>query len=209
MGDDFRSRASRRAFARALAGVGPGRVGLSVGGGPSRPHPALVNLNRYPGPGVDLVGDAHALPLGEGRVAAVYCEAVLEHLEDPGLAVREMHRVLAPGGLVFSVVPFLQAFHPSPDHFQNYTLHGHRRVYEAAGFTVLEAGTCVGPVGMLADLLTLWIEVVLPRGLRGLVRLLARPLLALARPLDRLAHVAPAAHVLAATTYVLARRPER
>ncbi len=45
-----------------------------------------------------LRGDAQALPLRDGCRDAVICAMVLHHVADPAAAVREMARVLAPGG---------------------------------------------------------------------------------------------------------------
>ena len=85
-------------------------------------------------------------------MSGVHCEAVLEHLEFPDEAVREMYRVLAPGGIVFAATPFLQPYHAYPDHYQNFTLRGHVRLFERAGFSVMDSGTCVGPTFALVDL---------------------------------------------------------
>lgn len=92
------------------------------------------------------------MPFASDSVSGVHCEAVLEHLEFPDDAVREMYRVLAPGGLVFAATPFLQPYHAYPDHYQNFTLRGHVRLFERAGFSVLDSGTCVGPTFALVDL---------------------------------------------------------
>ena len=46
-------------------------------------------------------GDAHALGFADDRFDVVYCRYVLEHLADPLLALKEMRRVLKPGGKVF------------------------------------------------------------------------------------------------------------
>lgn len=45
-------------------------------------------------------GDAAALPWADGRFSAVSCQACLPFLPDPEQAVREMRRVLRPGGRV-------------------------------------------------------------------------------------------------------------
>ncbi|MEU8512850.1 methyltransferase domain-containing protein [Kitasatospora sp. NPDC048722] len=45
-------------------------------------------------------GSALALPLPDGGVDVVWCERVLQHLDDPAGAVAEMTRVLRPGGRV-------------------------------------------------------------------------------------------------------------
>ena len=50
---------------------------------------------------VELVeGDAHHLPFADASFDAAHCERVLMHLVDPALALREMQRVVRPGGRV-------------------------------------------------------------------------------------------------------------
>ena len=46
----------------------------------------------------DIVGDIHELPLEDNSVDAILCSAVLEHVEEPQRAVKEMYRVLKKGG---------------------------------------------------------------------------------------------------------------
>lgn len=49
--------------------------------------------------------DAMALPFRDGAFDRVYCSEVLEHVLDPESVIREMHRVLAPGGVAVISVP--------------------------------------------------------------------------------------------------------
>lgn len=51
---------------------------------------------------VGVQGDVTALPLQPGQFDVVYCEGVIQHTRDSGLAVRELARVLAPGGLLLA-----------------------------------------------------------------------------------------------------------
>lgn len=46
------------------------------------------------------VGDVYALPYDGASFDAVFSHALLQHLADPAAAVREMHRVLRPGGVI-------------------------------------------------------------------------------------------------------------
>jgi ubiquinone/menaquinone biosynthesis C-methylase UbiE len=53
------------------------------------------------GPDVTLeVGDVYALDAPDGSFDVVHAHQVLQHLTDPVAALREMRRVLAPGGLL-------------------------------------------------------------------------------------------------------------
>ena len=68
---------------------------------------------------VELVeGDAHHLPFGDATFDAAHCERVLMHLSDPALAIREMRRVLRPGGRVLIAEVYAAGArmdHPDPE----------------------------------------------------------------------------------------------
>lgn len=203
-GEDLRSAAAHAAFARVLEQRGPL---VSVGGGPTRIHPRLQNLNILCERGVDVTGDAYRLPFADASIAGVHCEAVLEHLEFPDGAVREMHRVLRDGGLVFAATPFLQPYHAYPDHYQNFTLRGHTRLFERAGFTIIDAGACVGPTFAMVDLLANYAREFTPgrlpsRAAERALRLVGRAL----RIPDLALRHHKAADKLASSTFVLAKK---
>jgi ubiquinone/menaquinone biosynthesis C-methylase UbiE len=46
------------------------------------------------------VADVHAMPFGDGAFDVVHAHQVLQHVADPVRALREMHRVCRPGGIV-------------------------------------------------------------------------------------------------------------
>jgi len=51
-------------------------------------------------------GEASALPIGDAEVDAAFAHMVLHHVPSPAEAVREMARIVAPGGLV-TIVDFV------------------------------------------------------------------------------------------------------
>ena len=53
-----------------------------------------------------LRADVNRLPFREGVFRKILCSEVLEHLEDDDSAVRELARVLAPGGKLVITVPY-------------------------------------------------------------------------------------------------------
>lgn len=67
-----------------------------------------------PGPAVDVLLDTHLLGVRDGTVGAVVMMDTLEHVQDPLLALREVHRVLRSDGLVLigSVMNFPIHNHP-------------------------------------------------------------------------------------------------
>jgi len=52
-----------------------------------------------------LKADAHKLPFGDNTFDFVTCQTVLIHLKDPEVALKEILRVLKPGGLLLAVEP--------------------------------------------------------------------------------------------------------
>lgn len=59
----------------------------------------------------NIVGDIHSLPFKSESVDAIICKAVLEHVPEPTLAVREMYRVLRRRGKLFAYLPYLAPYH--------------------------------------------------------------------------------------------------
>ena len=84
---------------------------------------------------------ASALPLRDESCDLVLALDVLEHFEDDAFVLREVARVLKPGGLLFATVPafdFLWGPHDAySHHFRRYRLPGLRAVIEGAGFELL------------------------------------------------------------------------
>ena len=85
----------------------------------------------------DIVGDIHAMPFEDDSQEAVICMAVLEHVEDPIRASKEMYRVLKPGGYCFVYVPFLYYYHAETGYYADYW----RFTADALGFMFKDFST--------------------------------------------------------------------
>ncbi len=102
----------------------------------------------------DIVGDVMAMRIPDASYDAVLCLAVLEHVPRPWDAMREMRRVLKPGGLLMLYVPFLSPYHAMPGYygdFFRYTEDGLRSL--CAGMEDIRIAPVRGPVETLTHLL--------------------------------------------------------
>lgn len=85
-----------------------------------------------------IVGDLQRLELPNASFDAAVCAEVLEHLDDDGAALRELHRVLRPGGLLLVTVPAGPYRYDWTDrwagHRRRYTPSGLAEAMEGAGF---------------------------------------------------------------------------
>ncbi|MEE4311336.1 MAG: methyltransferase domain-containing protein [candidate division KSB1 bacterium] len=135
---------SRRKIDKIVKETPPGKVILDLGSGHRKLSDGAINLDIYPFRFVNVVGDGHRLPLKDESVDVIICQAVLEHVKEPAIVVREMHRVLKKGCAIYVEIPFLQGYHADPADFQRYTIRGIERLMMP--FEKEDVGVCVGPV---------------------------------------------------------------
>jgi SAM-dependent methyltransferase len=83
---------------------------------------------------IDTFARLDALPLADGSIDAVLCTQVIEHVEQPRAVVRELFRVLKPGGALYLTAPMSQAEHQQPRDFFRFTSFGLASVLRGAGF---------------------------------------------------------------------------
>lgn len=190
--------------------AGPATLALSVGGGPTRHRPEEITLNIESFYNVDLVGDAHDLPLNDNSVDTVICNAVLEHVHDPYRVAAELKRVLKPGGYLYAEMPFMFFFHGYPNDYTRFTQEGMRRLF--GEFDDMKIGISGGPMSALLQTANIVLQMFIPpswrivrKAFNGVFRWLFFPL----KYCDRFLNQLPEAHTVAAGFYVMGRKPQQ
>lgn len=128
------------------AGSLTGRL-LDFGCG-SKPYQSLFRVHSYTGldfektghdhsnEQIDVFYDGKTIPFGDGHFDSVLCSEVAEHLFDLPAALKEMHRVLKPGGKLLLTCPFVWGEHEAPYDYARYTRFALKDILEKAGFTI-------------------------------------------------------------------------
>jgi SAM-dependent methyltransferase len=87
---------------------------------------------------LDYESDITEIPVDDASFDVVVCTEVLEHVPEPIVALREMTRILRPGGKLLLSSPLGAYLHQEPYHFYGgYTPHWYRRFLDEAGLDVV------------------------------------------------------------------------
>lgn len=88
---------------------------------------------------IDLVGDIAAIPAPDASFDVVLCTEVLEHVPDPVAALKEMVRLLKPGGRMLLTAPLGSGLHQEPFHYYGgFTRHFYEKFLPPMGMRVTE-----------------------------------------------------------------------
>jgi SAM-dependent methyltransferase len=87
---------------------------------------------------IDLFATAYEIPVKSTSFDHAICTAVLEHLEEPELALRECWRVLKRGGMAIYSVPFIWHLHEEPRDFYRFSKYGLKYLFDKVGFEIIE-----------------------------------------------------------------------
>jgi SAM-dependent methyltransferase len=123
--------AARDAFLR------PGLRILDVGCGVQPYYPLFAEIasdyvgsDVEPGPRIAYVSPVESLPIPDAQYDVVLCTQVLEHVRHPQRALREMTRVLVPGGHLFLTTLGVYPFHPHPADYWRWTQQGFEAMFQ-------------------------------------------------------------------------------
>jgi SAM-dependent methyltransferase len=122
-----------------------GALVLDAGAGDA-PYKSLLAHTRYETADFEQVDkryakstyvcDLSAIPVADGRFDAIIFSQVMEHLPEPKLAIRELYRVLKPGGRMIFTAPLFYEEHEQPYDFYRYTQFAVRYLFAGAGFQI-------------------------------------------------------------------------
>jgi SAM-dependent methyltransferase len=91
---------------------------------------------------IDYVCDLASIPVPDASFGAVLCTEVLEHHPEPIMVVKELARILHPGGKLILTAPLGSGIHQEPYHYYGgYTPWWYERFLTAAGFDKI----CIEP----------------------------------------------------------------
>lgn len=125
-----------------ISEVPPGGVALDVGADKS-PYRGLLEARGFTvktidvgaESGADFTGTVEQTGLADGSFDLVLCTQVLEHCDDPWQGVREIRRIVKPGGYALLSVPHVWFYHPHPKDHWRFTQEGLVHLCGSAGLT--------------------------------------------------------------------------
>jgi SAM-dependent methyltransferase len=185
-------RAPLAAWLRYEGAASTGLRVLDVGCGSKPYYPFFAGAAEYVGvdvvesPSADLVGPVEALPVDDDSFDLVLCTQVLEHVDDPAQAVRELQRVTKPGGRVLASTHGVQVFHPNPNDYWRWTQTGLQRLFESnATWSSVDVQPGAGTAAGLAMLVARFVHLLAKRAnVTGAARPVVAGLNAAAAALD-------------------------
>jgi SAM-dependent methyltransferase len=144
-------------FAKEAAGVGTGPhfrvLDVGAGHGPYRPffqHVQYESADVQDNGVVDHVCDIHQLPMADNTYDLVFCSQTLEHVRRPARAMREIGRVLKPGGEAWLSAPLVFQEHLGPSDYFRFTRFAWRYLARQAGLDVVSIQRLEGDCGVAA-----------------------------------------------------------
>jgi len=142
--DHNRSFIVQKKLKQCLSELGASEIGINIGAGTTNFYKNIRNLDIFPGENIYYVAKAEEIPEKSDFFSLAISQEVIEHIENPHIAIKEIYRVLKKGGKFYCQVPFIIGYHPGPSDFWRFTKEGITKLLENTGFEVLEIGISVG-----------------------------------------------------------------
>ncbi len=112
-------------------------------------------------PMAEVVAAADNVPLSDNSFDLVLCIQLLEHVEDPAAVVRELSRLVRPGGRVLAATHGVSVYHPDPVDHWRWTHSGLELLFRANGaWTSLSVEASAGTASCLGMLASFYLGVI-------------------------------------------------
>jgi SAM-dependent methyltransferase len=134
-----------------------------------KPYKELFSVDSYIGvdivnPGhphtnedIDLFFDGKSIPAPDASYDAVFSSEVFEHVFTPDESLKDIYRVLKPGGLFLTSVPFVWNEHEVPYDYARYSSFGYPHLLKKQGFEILEVHKTGNFIRVIAQLWNLYL----------------------------------------------------
>ena len=137
---------------------------------------SYIGVDPVDNPRAELKGSIEDLPVEDGSFDVVLCSQVLEHCDDPALAISELFRATAPGGRLLLSTHGVQVYHPSPADYWRWTHAGLEKVVAGNGhWASVRVSAASGTTACVAMLVNMYIDLAARRAHLGV---LAKPFVA-------------------------------
>lgn len=116
----------------------------------SKPYTNIINTDSYTGLdyetevsaqneklAADVFYDGKTIPFGDNHFDAVFSSEVLEHVFNPDEILKEINRVMKPGGHILLTCPFFWPEHEQPYDYARYSSFAIKHLFEKNGFEVV------------------------------------------------------------------------
>lgn len=126
----------------------------------------------------DVTWNGDVMPFEDHSFDCAFGTEVLEHCPDPDKILKEVYRILKPGGVFFFTVPFLWPLHEVPHDEYRYTPFSLERKLNTAGFTTIDIQATGGWHASMAQMLGLWVRrSILPDSKRKILSFIVKPVI--------------------------------
>jgi SAM-dependent methyltransferase len=141
---------------------------LDVGSGKAPYRKFFVNASQYirldnrDYPGIDMTADiTKKIPLANDSIDSIVCFQVLEHVIEPGKAIKEMHRVLKKQGVCLLTTHMAAPLHGEPYDYYRFSKYALKELFK--DFSYVEIHENGGAALSIMQLIVWGVSEKLPR----------------------------------------------